>query len=139
MTYVSAALREQIIERAGARCEYCQYPQASSLFAFKMEHVIAEKHGGRTELENLALACPFCNRAKGTDLGSIDPETGVLTAFYNPRKEVWSDHFILEGALIRPITPAGRVTVAILQLNNADRLTERELLIGGGQYASPDE
>ncbi len=99
-----------------------------------MEHVIAEKHGGKTELENLALACPFCNRAKGTDLGSLDPESGMLTAFYNPRKDLWSDHFVLEGSLIRPLTAAGRVTVAILQLNSADRIAERELLVKLGQF-----
>jgi 5-methylcytosine-specific restriction endonuclease McrA len=29
-----------------------------------MEHIIAEKHRGSTEAENLALACPYCNRAK---------------------------------------------------------------------------
>lgn len=134
MTYVSAALREQVIQRADVRCEYCQYPQDAALFAFEMEHVIAEKHGGKTELENLALACPFCNRAKGTDLGSLDPESGMLTAFYNPRKDVWSDHFVLEGPLIRPLTAVGRVTVAILQLNSTDRIAERELLVKLGQF-----
>jgi len=135
MTYVSAVLREQVIQRAGARCEYCQYPQDAALFAFEMEHVIAEKHGGKTALENLALACPFCNRAKGTDLGSIDPESGVLTPFYNPRKDVWSAHFALEGPLIRPLTAVGRVTVAILQFNSADRVAERGLLIKLWQFS----
>ena len=43
-----------------------------------MEHIIAEKHDGITESGNLALSCPCCNRFKGTDLGSIDPETGQL-------------------------------------------------------------
>ncbi len=36
------------------------------------------------ETPNLALACPYCNRYKGTDLGSLDPETGQLTPFFNP-------------------------------------------------------
>jgi uncharacterized Zn-finger protein len=51
------------------------------------KQIIAEKHRGTTEAENLALACPYCNRAKGTDLGSIDPETGKLTPFFNPRTQ----------------------------------------------------
>ncbi|MGF1512781.1 MAG: HNH endonuclease signature motif containing protein [Elainellaceae cyanobacterium] len=50
-----------------------------------MEHIISEKHSGTTTLDNLALACPYCNRAKGTDLGSIDPESQQLTPFFNPR------------------------------------------------------
>jgi len=105
-----------------------------SFLAFEVEHIIAEKHGGATTEENLALACPYCNRHKGTDLGSIDPETGKLTPFFNPRTQRWSDHFRLDGARIEPLTPEGRVTVAILQLNHPDRVLERERLIEIGKY-----
>jgi 5-methylcytosine-specific restriction endonuclease McrA len=66
-----------------------------------MEHVIAEKHGGTTTADNLALACPYCNRAKGSDLGSLDPETGQLTPFFNPRIDVWQEHFLLEDGYIK--------------------------------------
>lgn len=78
MTYVPVHLRRLVIERAKERCEYCLFPQNAALLTFEIEHIIAEKHGGTTEAENLALACPYCNRAKGTDLGSIDPETRKL-------------------------------------------------------------
>lgn len=64
MSYVSATLRQQVIERAKATCEYCLFPQSLSFLTFEMEHIIAEKHGGATAVENLALACPYCNRAK---------------------------------------------------------------------------
>ena len=100
MSYVSATLRRLVTQRAGNKCEYCQFPQTASLFAFEMEHIIAEKHDGITEAGNLALSCPCCNRFKGTDLGSIDPETGQLTAFFNPRLQQWSDHFRLEEGII---------------------------------------
>ncbi|MDZ8032279.1 MULTISPECIES: HNH endonuclease signature motif containing protein [unclassified Nostoc] len=135
MTYVSAQLRKLVIERANQRCEYCLFPQSGALFSFEMEHIIAEKHRGTTEAENLALACPYCNRAKGTDLGSIDPETGKLTPFFNPRTQKWSDHFQLNGAEIAPLTAVGRVTVAILQFNQSERLEERDRLIWAGQYS----
>jgi HNH endonuclease len=135
MTYVSADLRKLVIERANKRCEYCLFPQSAALFSFEMEHIIAEKHRGTTEAENLALACPYCNRAKGTDLGSIDPETGQLTPFFNPRTQKWSDHFQLNGAEIAPLTAVGRVTVAILQFNQSERLEERDRLIWAGQYS----
>lgn len=133
-TYVPAPLRRQVIERAGDRCEYCCFPQRVTLLAFEMEHIISEKHGGMTTLENLALACPYCNRAKGTDLGSIDPKTKQLTPFFNPRTQHWQEHFVLVGATIAPLTAAGRVTALIFQFNNLDRLQERERLIAIGQY-----
>lgn len=134
MSYIPAALRQLVIERADGRCEYCLYPQHASMLAFEMEHIVAEKHGGVTEADNLALACPFCNRAKGADLGSLDPETGGLVAFYNPRTQVWTEHFELRGAEIRPLTAHGRVTVLIFQLNHPERVQERDLLIEAGEY-----
>jgi hypothetical protein len=133
-TYVPVALRRQVIERAGDRCEYCRFPQNVTLLAFEIEHIISEKHGGTTTLDNLALACPYCNRAKGTDLGSLDPETNKLTPFFNPRTQIWQNHFTLTGASIVPQNPEGRVTVLILQFNHPDRLRERTGLIAIGQY-----
>lgn len=133
-TYVSAALKKQVTDRAGNRCEYCRFPQSVTLLAFEMEHIIAEKHGGATSLENLALACPYCNRAKGANLGSIDPETNQLTPFFNPRTQNWREHFSLDGAAIVPQTAEGRVTVFILQFNHPDRLQERKGLIAVGHY-----
>jgi hypothetical protein len=136
MSYVSAALRRLVTERARSLCEYCRFPQLASLFAFEIEHVIAEKHDGITEAENLALSCPCCNRFKGSDLGSIDPETQQLTPFFNPRLHQWSDHFRLEGGTIVPLTPEGRVTVKILQFNLPERILEREQLSTIGEQPS---
>ena len=85
MSYVSASVRRVVTRRAREQCEYGRFPQMASLFTFEMEHIIAEKHDGITNAENLALSCPYCNRFKGTDLGSIDPETQQLTPFFNPR------------------------------------------------------
>lgn len=132
--YVPAALRQTVSERAAGRCEYCLYPQAASLLAFEVEHIVSEKHGGATTADNLALACPYCNRFKGTDVGSFDSATGKLTAFFNPRTQQWKEHFRLNGAQIVPLTPEERVTVAILQLDHPDRVLERQRLIGVGKY-----
>jgi glutaredoxin len=129
MSYVSAALRQQVTERAKAICEYCLFPQDLSFLSFEMEHIIAQKHDGGTTAENLALACPYCNRAKGTDLGSLDPNTGQLTPFFNPRTQVWTEHFRLDGAMITPLTAEGRVTAIILQFNELNRVQERERLL----------
>jgi hypothetical protein len=135
-SYVPADLRQFVIKRAGERCEYCLYPQQAAMFSFEMEHVIAEKHGGTTTADNLALACPYCNRVKGSDLGSLDPETGQLTPFFNPRIDVWQEHFLLEDGYIKPLTPQGRVTVFILQFNHPDRAKERKRLVQAGLFVS---
>lgn len=89
MTYVPATLRRQVIERAGNRCEYCLISAEVAFFPHEVDHVVAEKHGGATEIDNLALACWRCNRHKGSDLTSFDPETRQLSPLFNPRTQVW--------------------------------------------------
>jgi hypothetical protein len=52
-TYVNTQLRQEVIERAGHCCEYCRINQEDQFFAFEIDHIIAEKHGGPTVTENL--------------------------------------------------------------------------------------
>ncbi len=132
--YIPIALRRQVRERARGICEYCLIPEAAVLAAHETDHVIPQKHGGLTEFGNLALSCALCNRYKGSDLASLDPETGDIFPFYNPRCDRWTDHFRLEHAQIIPLTPIGCVTVRIFQINNPERVRERELLIASGIY-----
>jgi hypothetical protein len=123
-------------ERARGLCEYCLIHEDDTFFGCQVDHVISEKHGGRTEAANLAYACTFCNRAKGTDLGSISRQTGELTRFFNPRSDRWADHFVWENPRILPRSPIGEVTVRVLGLNHIDRVLERSALITVGRYPS---
>jgi hypothetical protein len=43
----------------------------------------------------------------------------------------------LTAAQIVPLTPTGRATVRLLQLNLSERVTERELLIAAGVLFLP--
>jgi HNH endonuclease len=131
-THIPAALRRLVRERAGERCEYCLLPERLSFALHWVDHVIAEKHGGRTTADNLALACALCNQHKGSDLSSIDPETGVLVPLFHPRRDRWIEHFQFVENRIDPLTPVGRVTVRLLQFNDPDRVQERGLLISAG-------
>jgi len=133
-TDTPAALRRLVIERAEECCEYCLLPQAATAFQHELDHIIPRQHGGRTETNNLALACVRCNRHKGSNVGSFDPETGDLVAFYHPRTQAWHDHFEIDGPIIRPLTPQGRVTVKILRLNDDHRVEERSRLVAVGLY-----
>jgi hypothetical protein len=133
--YISADLRRLVIERASERCEYCLLHQAdAALFDHEVDHVIAEKHEGQTTSDNLAFACFECNRYKGSDIASIDPHTGQVTPLFNPRQQIWDDHFTLEGPTIVPLSAEGRATVRMLRLNAEARVRRREGLIGLGKF-----
>ena len=138
MTYIPEALRQLVIERAGACCEYCLIHQRDSLFTHEVDHIIAEKHRGETVVENLCLSCLECNRHKGSDFASFDPDTNQVTMLFNPRQHIWDEHFQLEGARIRPKTPEGRVTVFLLHLNDENRVRERQVLLEAGRYPSQE-
>lgn len=134
MTYIDAPLRRLVIDRAGNCCEYCLLEQDDSPFSFHIEHIISEKHDGTTSADNLCLSCPECNAYKGSDIGSIDRNTGLLTPLFNPRTQRWTDHFRLEEAQIIPLTAESRVTVFLLRLNDPERLAERALLLRLNRY-----
>jgi hypothetical protein len=101
-----------------------------------VDHIISEKHGGASAAENLAYACLFCNRNKGSDISSVVPGTSELVRFFNPRTDRWSDHFRLErdGITIAPLTRIGEATSRILRFNDSERLLEREALQAVGRY-----
>lgn len=138
-TYISADLRRYVITRADHLCEYCLIHEEDAFFGCEVDHIISEKHGGPTERDNLGYACLFCNRNKGSDVGSILPplNSGIFSRFFNPRLDVWSEHFVLDstdGVTIRHLTSIGEVTARILAFNGEDRLLERIALRDAGRY-----
>ena len=108
-----------------------------TLLPHEPDHIIATQHGGETALDNLAYACFQCNRAKGPNIASLDPATGMLTSLYNPRTAPWSAHFRIDGALVEPLTAIGRATVFLLRLNDAERMAIRANLLRRGRYSPP--
>ena len=64
-TYIPSALRRFVCNRAKGCCEYCLISEATAFVPHEIDHVIAEKHGGLTEAENLPLSCTLCNKHKG--------------------------------------------------------------------------
>jgi HNH endonuclease len=126
MTYISATLRHQVEARANHRCEYCLHPANLSFYPHEVDHIIALKHNGTNATDNLAYACWRCNRYKGSDLGSFDPETGQFSFLFNPRSQAWTDHFRLQDAQVIGNTPEGRTAVHLLKLNSDERVLERK-------------
>lgn len=136
-SYIPAALRREVIARARNCCEYCGIPNDATLISHEVDHVIAERHRGKTDRENLAYACFHCNRLKGSDLTSIDPKTGHIVRLYNPRADRWGDHFRLEGATIVPLTAIGSTTAAFLEYNDPQLVALREELLIQGRFTLP--
>ena len=127
--YVPAELRRLIRDRAGHRCEYCLIHQDDAFLPHEPDHIIAVKHRGETIEGNLAWTCYVCNRAKGSDLASIDQTTGQIVRLFNPRTDSWGDHLeLIKDGSIEAKTAIGRVTVALLSLNRPELLAIRELL-----------
>jgi hypothetical protein len=87
MAEISTALRTLTRETAAERCEYCLTPEEFSLTTYEVDHIIALKHGGKTAPDNLAFCCALCNRHKGTDIASIDPETGSVVPLFHSEQE----------------------------------------------------
>jgi hypothetical protein len=65
-------------------CEYCLIHEKDTFYGCQVDHIISEKHGGLTTADNLAYACTFCNRCKGSDVGSIVLRTGEFSRFLIP-------------------------------------------------------
>jgi hypothetical protein len=133
MADIPSALRAQVRKDANGRCGYCRIPETAVFGPHEVDHIIALKHGGQTTLDNLVLCCRLCNRHKGTDIASIDAETGLLQAVFHPRLDRWPDHFQLNAdAVLVARTAAARVTSRLLRLNRPERIAEREALLGQG-------
>ncbi|HET6252157.1 MAG TPA: HNH endonuclease signature motif containing protein [Tepidisphaeraceae bacterium] len=129
------AIDELVRRRAEHVCEYCHFPQPP----FHIEHIIARKHGGITIERNLALSCARCNFHKGPNLSGIDPETGATVLLFHPRRDEWKEHFQWRRAVLVGLTPSGRATIKVLEMNHSARIAAREqLILEGLLQVEPD-
>lgn len=137
MSDVSSQLRRAVSERASGRCEYCQLPQACQVATFPVDHILPRSAGGKTELSNLALACPRYNALKWDRTVGTDSQTRQEVELFNPRKHRWTDHFawsVTEPELIEPKSAIGRDTVAALELNARRQVEIRRWLAEIGKH-----
>ena len=138
-TFIPASLQRDVRERAGNRCEYCLIHEDDIAFRPHVDHIVSRKHGGPSDIENLAYACVICNRSKGSDVASIDGRSGEIVRLFHPRKDLWADHFQLDGGSIRALSDVGSATAALLKFNAPERLAERRLLQALGSYPTKAE
>jgi hypothetical protein len=109
-------------------------PRNSSTIEFEIDHIISLKHGGKTDANNLALACFYCNSFKGPNIAGLDSLTGEVVRLFHPRKDKWDEHFVWDGAMLDGQTAIGRVTVDVLGINDVEFIAVREALIAAGEF-----
>lgn len=135
------SLRQQVIQTANYRCEYCRTSSKLTGTPLVMEHILPRSLGGSDERDNLAAACYRCNEFKGAKTEALDPETGQVVPLFNPRIDVWQAHFAWGngGTHLIGITPTGRASVVALRLNNDNIVAARALWIESAWHPPGNE
>lgn len=136
MAGIPQRLLEQLRREAGSRCGYCQTSSHITGQALTVEHIIPVALGGTDAIDNLWLSCRRCNQYKAAQMESVDPETGQSVTLFNPRTQAWGDHFVwsADGTRIVGLIPAGRATIAALQMNHDDIVGARLLWVSVGWH-----
>lgn len=134
--YLSAELRQQLVEADDHRCVYCQTTQSNSGHPMVTDHIIPQSKGGLTEFENSCFACRRCNEFKGATTKAEDPLSGKVVPLFHPRRQQWRDHFAWDAAGVRieGLTAIGRVTVMALKMNNEVILHARQNWVSAGWH-----
>ena len=138
-------MRRLVRARAHRYCEYCRADERWQFIRFTIDHVRPQSAGGSDEADNLALACRNCNERRGNRENGSDPRTGEVVALFNPRGELWSDHFSWDASRLRVVglTPSGRATVALLDFNDdrhgGDVIRIRQRDVSDGDHPPPDD
>lgn len=139
--YISKQTKKTVIERALARCEYCQSWMKNAIHPFNIDHIIPLDKEGDSDLENLALSCGGCNSFKANRTTAVDPVTKQNVPLYHPRIDKWQDHFAWSNDYLEVmgLTPTGRATVEILKLNRLGLINIRRLTKIIGEHPPGDQ
>jgi hypothetical protein len=133
---VSDKLRQHIRMQAGNRCGYCQSAQQYVFGPLEIDHLLPTTRGGTDDEDNLWMACGMCNNFKSDHTHGDDPRTGEEIPLFNPRTQVWTEHFAWSdtGTHVIGLTPSGRATVITLQLNNVIAIMVRKQWVKVGWH-----
>lgn len=117
---IDDATKEIVRKRANYLCEYCHSPERISTTRFTVDNLIPKSIGGFDELNNLALASRRCNERCYNFVAGYDSETKAIVPLFNPRQQIWSEHFLgsANGKTIIGVTATGRATCKRLDMND---------------------
>ena len=128
MVYIPDKLRELVVDRAKGLCEYCQ-TNSSIVVYMEIDHIKPVSKGGKTETNNLCLACVNCNRAK-SDIGTTD------NILFNPRTDDWHEHFQWDETATRllGLTSKADTTITRLNINTNPVVKARKFWVQAGWH-----
>ncbi len=139
-THIPRAIRDRVSAEARYRCGYCLSAAAIIGMPLEVDHLIPEALGGLTVEDNLWLACSLCNDHKNDRIAALDPTTGELVRLFDPRHQIWKEHFswTTGGDQIIGLTPTGRATVVALNLNRPVLVLARRAWVSVGWHPPGD-
>jgi len=63
-----------------------------------------------------------------SNVAGIDPDSGAIVRLFNPRRDSWMEHFVWNGSQLNALTQIGRVTIAVLLMNDPEVVAMRKAL-----------
>lgn len=138
---IPRSLRRRIIVEFQNRCAYCHTLASITGARLVIDHIIPEAVGGKTEQDNLCLACHSCNEFKGTQTKAVDPLSGKSAPLFHPRDDGWREHFHWseDGSQLVGLTSTGRATVSALNMNHPDIVEARRRWARVGWHPPQDD
>lgn len=113
-----------LLNRSRYKCEYCKRRLTDTFW--EIDHILSRSHGGTDDLFNLAVCCPRCNRNKGEVIEAVDPVSKLTVPLFNPRTQIWDEHFANSEGYLVGKTPIGRTTACLL-LRTTDQFLPADL------------
>lgn len=138
---IPRSLRQRVIDASRNQCMYCHTLTSVTGARPVLDHIIPEAAGGQTVWENLCVACHSCNEFKGAQIKAHDSQTGQRVPLFHPRQQLWSEHFRWseDSSTIIGLTPAGRATVAALNMNHPTIVEARRRWARVGWHPPQDD
>jgi 5-methylcytosine-specific restriction endonuclease McrA len=139
-TYIPVAIRRRVAAQARYRCGYCLTQQKITGLILEFDHLTPKSLGGSTTEDNLWLACSNCNDSKNKRVTAKDPLTGEDIPIFNPRTQIWNEHFEWNETydVIIGKTAIGRTTVKALNLNLPEMVSARKIWVEAGWHPAKD-
>ncbi len=133
--HIPLAIRREIREHYLQCCAYCQSSETLTVVTFEVEHILPRSLGGKTEFNNLCLACPSCNRHKSNRLTGI-VEGDLAAPLFHPQQQKWLDHFdwSINATVIVGLTEVGIATINQLHMNRRQLVEVRALWVTLGKH-----
>ena len=86
----------QLLARANCQCEEpgCSVRHAPPRVCLEMHHIVARRHGGSHDLENLELLCRYHHSIRTKAENESDELRASMNTEFRPKIDVdWEDHF----------------------------------------------